>query len=114
MINEDDPGTQRGDIRHVVAGEDHCGPGATVVFCQETPQAELHGHVQSQGWLIEKEDARPVQQGAGQLTLHTLSKGEVAHQFGQKLLYLQELNQFFEHRLEIGARNAENCCQHPE
>jgi hypothetical protein len=40
---------------HVVAGQQDCGAGAAVVFGDKTPDARLHGDVETNRRLVEKQ-----------------------------------------------------------
>ena len=74
MVDNEDALAQSLDISHVVAGQENrcCVPA--VVLGDEVPQPMLHGDVEADGWFIQEDYFRAVQQGGGELALHPFSQ----------------------------------------
>ena len=105
-MDDDDPLAERGDVGHVVAGQQDGRAGAAVVFLQEVADARLGGDVQADGRLIEEEHPGPVQQPGGQLAFHALAQREVAHRFAHDRCQLEQLVQLFQGALVLGVGEA--------
>ena len=73
-VDDHHPPAQSLDVGHVVAGEEHGGAVAPVVFGQEGANPALHGDVEADGRLVEKEDLGFVQEGGGDFAFHALAQ----------------------------------------
>ena len=78
MVDDDYAAAERLDICHVVTCQQDRGAEAMVICCDKATDATLHGHVEANGRLIKKEHSWTMQQGTGDLYLHTLTKREIA------------------------------------
>jgi len=102
VVNHDDALAQRGDIGHVVAGEQDGRAGAPVVLAQERPDARLGRDVEADGRLVEEQHLRSVEQPRGELALHTLAERQVADRLLHDRRQFQELIQLGQRALEVG------------
>ena len=106
MVDDDDPLGQRFDVGHVVAGQEHGRVVAGGILGDEPANAALRRDVQPQRRLVQEEHPRPVQQRPGQLALHPLAEGEIAHRLGQKRPQVEQLAQLVSRLAELGLGDA--------
>jgi hypothetical protein len=72
-MDDDDAAAQGFHIGHIVAGQQHRRPIATVVFGHERADAPLHCHVEANRRLVEEQHLRAMEERCRDLALHTLA-----------------------------------------
>ncbi|MEY4581145.1 MAG: hypothetical protein RL701_5848, partial [Pseudomonadota bacterium] len=105
-IDHDHARAQRGHVCHVVAGQNHGRALLFVVATDELAHRCLHGDVEPDGRLIEKQHARSMQERRSELTLHALAERELAHGLLQQRLELQHVHELIQAALEGRAIDA--------
>ena len=60
------------------------------VLGHEGADAALHGHVQTDGGLVQEQHLRPVQERHRDLALHPLARGQIAHRPLQQRLQIEQ------------------------
>src|SRR5829696_6051499 len=106
VMDDKDPLAQRGDICHVVAGEQDRRSRSFVVFAQKLTDARLTRNVESDGGFIQKQNLWTMEQTCRDLTFHAFTERKVTHWFLHQGLKLEELIQFFIGRFVIIIREA--------
>src|ERR1700737_1922181 len=76
-----------------MAGEQHGSPIATVVLGDERANPLLHGDVEADRRLVEKEHARAVENQSPDFHIHPFSDGDVAHRLAYDVCALEQLDQ---------------------
>src|ERR1700694_3000754 len=84
-----------------MAGEQHGSPIATVVLGDERANPLLHGDVEADRRLVEKEHARAVEQRAHDFHLHPFSERWVSHRLAYDVCDLEQLDQLVPHGDEV-------------
>ena len=96
VVDDDNPLAERGDIGHVVAGQQDRRAGAAVVLLEEVADARLGGDIQADGGLIQEQHLGAVEQAGGQLALHALAQREVAHRLADDGCQVEQFVQLFQ------------------
>ncbi len=104
-VDDDHPLAQRLHVGHVMAGEQHGGAAAGVVLGQERADPLLHRHVEPDGRLVQEQHLRAVQQRAGDLRLHPLAEGELAHRLADLVADVHQLDQLVPDAAELRLRD---------
>ena len=107
-MDDDDAPTQRFHIRHVMAGQQNGRAVTTVVFLHKTADAALHGHIQANGRFIEEQHFGPMQQRADKFHLHAFAQRQIADRLLDKILDLEQFNEFIARLFELGSRQPVN------
>src|SRR5207244_2091899 len=104
-VDDDHALAERDNVIHVVAREQDGRASPTVVLRNETADAHLHRDVEPDRRLVQKCDARRVDEARSELDLHALAEGEVAHGLVNELLQLEELGKLVHGRSELSLRD---------
>jgi hypothetical protein len=91
-----------------VAGQEHGRTVASGILGDEPANPPLRRDVQPQRRLVQKEHPRPVQQCPGQLALHPLAKGEIAHRLRQQRTQVEQFAQLISCLAELVLGDAED------
>ena len=86
MIDDDDPSAECVHIAHVMCRKDDRGPLLLIQRVDQDPDLRLHGHVQSDGGLIQEYDLRVVQERGQDVTEGPLTEGHLTHRLMQQIL----------------------------
>src|SRR6185436_14306068 len=106
MMDDDDAPAQGFHISHVMTGEENRRIIAAVVFRDECSDTPLHGHIQTQGRLIKKQDLRLVKQCRHNFHLHAFTKRKIANWLLDQISQFEQFDKFIARSLEIFYRNA--------
>ena len=78
VINDNDPLAQVFDVASIVAGEKDGGVFGGVEGADGVADLLLGDDIKANGGFVEKDDARPVEEGGGDFTFHALAQAEFA------------------------------------
>ena len=101
VIDDDDPSAECVHIAHVVCRKDDRGPLLLIQRVDQDPDLRLHGHVQSDGGLIQEYDLRVVQECGQDVTEGPLTEGHLTHRLMQQILDVHQGTVETEHVLIV-------------
>ena len=93
MVDDENAMAKLFNILHVMTGQERHDAVFLVVDTQKFTDALLTNHVQTDGWFVEKEDARLMNQRGDQLHLHPLAQRQLAHHHIHFVLNLEKFGQ---------------------
>src|SRR5260370_3316821 len=93
MVDDENAMTKLFNVLHVMTGQERHDAVFLIVDAQKFTDALLTNHVQTDGWFVEKEDARLMNQRGDQLHLHPLAQRQLAHHHIHFVLNLEKFGQ---------------------
>ncbi len=101
MVDDDDAVAQGFQIAGVVRGEQHADVFEPGHLADRVPDVLLGDHVQADGWLVEQDQLRAVEERGGHLTAHPLAEGKFPHGSLQQILDLECLGELVDALLRV-------------